>query len=256
MTGFDPKYFAALPQARMVLGQNKIRVGELKIELEQCSNEIGKRNSDIIQKEINELEEEIKEIRMRIRQVEHEQEYEFWCSPGAIVEATVVDNMRARGKVEGVTDMYCWIRVNFGRMIVQKLKCVGVYYANKREAINYEVENYKAMTQEEQENLVDPLEPDPPNVVIEDPWCQVGAVVKYLEPAIFTFLYGKVEGRTEKNLWVHFQGYNRIRIKRRLCRPYLTKWESEDENYSGPYQMMRPSEVVDPEVDSDEETED
>ena len=252
ITGFDPRYFDLLPQARMHLGQNRIRLAEMKMELKKSSNMSHDKNMKV---EIHELEEEIGTLRNRIHFVEHEQENEIWCGVGAVVEATVTGSWRARGKVEGLTDMYCWIRCDFGRIIVQKLRCVGVYYANRIEARNFEVENYHAMTGPEQEDLVDPLEPDPPNVIIEEPWCQVGSVVKYLEPETFTWFYGKVEGRTEKNLWVHFEGYNRVRIKKRLCRAYLSKWESMDEDYSGPYQMMKPSDVVDPEVDSDDEPE-
>ena len=256
MTGFDPRYFDALPQARMHLGQNRIRLAELKMELERSRNKSHERKLDIIQAEVKELEKEIATLRKRIRLVEHEQEHEIWCGIGAVVEATVSGSWRARGKVEGVTDMYCWIRCHFGRIIVQKLRCVGVYYANRIEARNFEVENYHAMTGPEQDDLVDPLEPDPPNIIIEEPWCQVGSVVKYLEPETFTWFYGKVEGRTEKNLWVHFEGYNRVRIKKRFLRPYLSKWESQDEDYEGPYQMMRPRDVIDPEIDSDVNSDD
>ena len=52
---------------------------DLRSELEQSINETNGRNSDVIQAQITELEEQISTLRERIAQVEHEEEYEFWC---------------------------------------------------------------------------------------------------------------------------------------------------------------------------------
>ena len=67
-------------------------------------------------------------------------------SQGTLIFNYVDDRVRARGKVEGVTDMYCWIRTDWGRFTCLKSKCIGVYYATKPQAQNYPVD-FKRMTQ-------------------------------------------------------------------------------------------------------------
>ena len=225
ITGFDPRYFDLLPQARMHLGQNRIRLAELKMELERSRNKSHERKLDIIQAEVKELEKEIATLRKRIRQVEHEQEHEIWCGIGAVVEATVSGSWRARGKVEGVTDMYCWIRTDWGRFTCLKSKCIGIYYATKPQAQNYPVD-FKRMTQEEQKNLIDPIEKDDENVVIHDRWCEVGAVIKYLVREHNFLIDGKVEGRTEDYLWISTK-IGRLIVKKTDCRGHLTKFENQ-----------------------------
>ena len=37
--------------------------------------------------------------------------------------------------------------------------------------------------------------------------------------------------------------------------PHLKKWEAEDEGFPGPFQMMKPKDCIDPETDSDDESE-
>ena len=254
MRGFDPAYFEVLPEARMHLDRNKTRLVDLRSELEQSINERNGRNSDVIQAEITELEEEISTLRERIAQVEHEEEYDFWCGVGAVIEVQFGD-VRVRGKVEGMTDMCVWIRTSRMSVVVEKKHCKGVYYANKKEALEYPVEGYSPMSDAEQKELCDPLPQDEKNKDVEEPWCQVGAFVKHLVPGTTMWVYGKVEGRTEKNLWVKIEDGSRVRMKKSNWLPHLKKWEAEDEGFPGPFQMMKPKDCIDPEIDSDDESE-
>jgi len=259
-SGFDPKYFDVLPEARRQLSQTKSRYAELKTAFEERINKPEERNSNIIQAEINiqaeitQLEEEINTLTERIAQVEHEEEYEFWCGVGAVIEMQFGD-VKVRGKVEGMTDMCVWIRTSRMSVVVEKRFCKGVYYANKQEALEYPVECYSPMSDAQQEELRDPLPHDEKNKDVVEPWCQVGAVVKYQVPGTSMTVYGKVEGRTEKNLWVKIEDGSRVRMKKSNWLPHLTKWESEDEGFPGPFQMMKPKDCIDPEIDSDDELE-
>ena len=271
MTEFDPRFFDLIPGAKRNLGEKKIRVRKLEKDLIQRKkdvkdndyngDELSQKNKVIedISKTMKNLKQEIMQLDVGIRRLEHEKEYEIWCSvgavvegtveDGAVVEGTVEDNFRARGKVEGVTDMYCWIRTDWGRFTCLKSKCIGIYYATKPQAQNYPVD-FKRMTQEEQKNLIDPIEKDDENVLIHDRWCEVGAVIKYLVREHNFLIDGKVEGRTEDYLWISTK-IGRLIVKKTDCRGHLTKFEGVD-GLHVPFQIRRQRDLVEPEDGNNE----
>ena len=90
--------------------------------------------------------------------------------------------MRVRGKVEGLTDMCVWIRTSRMSVVVEKKHCKGVYYANKQGALDFTPEGYSPMSEAEQKELCDPLPHDEKNKDVVEHRCQVGSVVKHMDP--------------------------------------------------------------------------
>ena len=140
------------PEAGPTLPAAKADLIERRERHEALSKEILRKESELFQmkQEKKKLENYIMGLQLGIARIELEETYGPWCEVGAVVKFKQPDGSLVFGKVEGRTDKNLWLSTKEGRLVREKMKCIGHLY--KMHARDFDV----PFEPRKQEDCVDP----------------------------------------------------------------------------------------------------
>ena len=145
ISNYYPEVGPTLPGAKANLIERQERHKALSKEILQKESELYRMKVEKLG-----LEKLIGGLQAGIARIEIEETYGLWCEVGAVVKFKQPDGSFVFGKVEGRTDKNLWLSTKEGRLVREKMKCIGHLY--KMHARDFDV----PFEPRKQEDCVDP----------------------------------------------------------------------------------------------------